>query len=206
MKAYQKKRDLREAPASNDLPILPAFETCDPAVGDAVYRWFDKSGNYLGWCSYEVGRKFLVGKLYYKTKGAFTIKTRRSYENRSVRKIYICPKGTNFLAAYVILRTIREKDLIELSDRESLATMTLEVIKKHHFTSYNFTTFPDEFKIVPNEIREKFAIDMQKFLADKKQELVDYLQFQIADSRKAKEVFAQGTESTNNEWVIEGLV
>lgn len=207
MKQYQKKRNLSsERPATQTLPVLPDFAASDPSVGELVYRWFDQNGNYLGWTGYDTGRKFLLGKLYYKTKGAYKIRTLNSHTSRTTKKIYIREKDTHNLAAYAVLRTIEDDDLIDSNDREALCKITLEKLNAHTFSVYYYDNYPNPYKVIPDEMRSKIQKDMQNFLASKQQELIDYVQNAMNDERKAKQTLTEGTESTNGEWIIDGLV
>lgn len=182
MKKYQVKRNLRgETLAATDLAVLPEFASGDPVVDATVYRFFDRNGDYLGWCDADTGRKFFYGKLYYKTKGAYRIKTRLGNEvyGTRVKKIFVYEKNTNALAAYAVLRKIGNSDLIDLNDREMLCKMTMESILEAQFDRWNFTSFPNPYNIIPKEMRNKLENDLTVFLESKKAELVQYCQEQL---------------------------
>ena len=206
MKQYQKKRKINDILAPTSLDVLPTFETCDPVEGTTVYIWYDKEGEYQGWCDIATGKKFLLGKLYYKTKGAYRIRTRRSHDNREVQKISIYQKNSSLLAAFAVCRRIVKEDLIELNDREGLAKITLEAVEKHQFTAWNFSDYPNQYGIVPIEIRTKFQKDLQDFLISKKKELTDYLQLQITDAQQAKVITAKNTEVLAGEWDMASIL
>ncbi len=206
MKRYQVKRKLNETAAQNDIPIWPEFAPGDPVVNQVVYRFFDRNGEYKGWCDATVGHKFLMGKLYYKTKGAYRIKTRKSYDSRTTKKIYVYEKDpvNDRLAAYVVKRPVVAEDLIDNTDRESLCKLTREQVEAYGFSAWNFTSYPNKYKVIPIEVNTKFQKDMQDFLDAKKKELIDYLDMQIVDVQQSKQINALTSDITGLE--VEGLV
>jgi hypothetical protein len=206
MKRYQVKRKLNETAAQNDIPIWPEFAPGDPVVNQVVYRFFDRNGEYKGWCDATVGHKFLMGKLYYKTKGAYRIKTRKSYDSRTTKKIYVYEKDpvNDRLAAYVVKRPVVAEDLIDNTDRESLCKLTREQVEAYGFSAWNFTSYPNKYKVIPIDFNTKFQKDMQDFLDAKKKELVDYLDMQIVDVQQSKQINALTSDITGLE--VEGLV
>lgn len=210
MKRYQEKRKLNEIAAQSDIPVWPEFAPGDPTVGQVVYRFFDRNGTYVGWCDATVGHKFLMGKLYYKTKGAYRIKTRNSYDARTTKKIYIYQKNPNsscdLLAAYAVKRQIVAEDLIDNTDREALCKLTREQVDNYSFSPWNFTSFPNKYKVIPIDFNTKFQKDMQNFLDSKKKELIDYLDTQIVDVQQAKQLDAVNAAATGDDWSPAGLV
>jgi hypothetical protein len=206
MKRYQVKRKLNEIAAQSDIPIWPEFAPGDPVVNQVVYRFFDRNGEYKGWCDATVGHKFLMGKLYYKTKGAYRIKTRKSYDSRTTKKIYVYEKDpvNDRLAAYVVKRPVVAEDLIDNTDRESLCKLTREQVEAYGFSAWNFTNYPNKYKVIPIEVNTKFQKDMQDFLDAKKKELIDYLDMQIVDVQQSKQINALTSDITGLE--VEGLV
>lgn len=206
MKRYQVKRKLNEIAAQSDIPIWPEFAPGDPVVNQVVYRFFDRNGEYKGWCDATVGHKFLMGKLYYKTKGAYRIKTRKSYDSRTTKKIYVYEKDpvNDRLAAYVVKRPVVAEDLIDNTDRESLCKLTREQVEAYGFSAWNFTNYPNKYKVIPIDFNTKFQKDMQDFLDAKKKELIDYLDMQIVDVQQSKQINALTSDITGLE--VEGLV
>ncbi len=198
MKRYQVKRKLNEIAAQSDIPIWPEFAPGDPVVNQVVYRFFDRNGEYKGWCDATVGHKFLMGKLYYKTKGAYRIKTRKSYDSRTTKKIYVYEKDpvNDRLAAYVVKRPVVAEDLIDNTDRESLCKLTREQVEAYGFSAWNFTNYPNKYKVIPIEVNTKFQKDMQDFLDAKKKELIDYLDMQIVDVQQSKQINALTSDIT----------
>jgi len=180
MLKYKQKRDLStERPATSGLSFYPTFETCEPTIGIVITRFYNQHGDYLGWCDAEVSKKFFYGKLYYKTKGAYTIKTRRCYRNRSTRKIYIYEKATGLLAAYAVQRALTDADNVDLSDKRKLATVTLDSFKTMQLTPWSLDSFADPYSIVPKEIRVKFRSDLANFIELKRNELIAICQREI---------------------------
>lgn len=207
MKQYQKKRDLSsERPATQTLPVMPDFAAGDPSVGELVYRWFDQNGNYLGWTGYDTGRKFLLGKLYYKTKGAYKIRTSNSYSNRNAKKICIREKDTHNLAAYAVRRTIEDKDLIDIDDKKALLKITLDGIQNHGFNAWNYTNFPDKYKMIPNAVREQLNTHMANCMKQMKLELENYINGQINDIQNAEVVASRATNATKGKWNFGGAI
>lgn len=207
MKRYQLKRKMDgEKLAATDIPVWPTFEHRDPDVNEAIYRFFDRNGNYKGWCSKTEGHKFLMGKLYYKTKGAYRIRSRKSYDDRSIRKIFVYEKGNNNLAAYVVFRAVTNEDLIEKDDREQLAKISREHMEAFSFTPWNIVGYPNKYKIIPEEFKTKIQKDLQKFMDDKKLELLNYLDTQILDAQRAKQLTAANAVDTGGDWNPSGLV
>lgn len=206
MKRYQVKRKLNEIAAQSDIPIWPEFAPGDPVVNQVVYRFFDRNGEYKGWCDATVGHKFLLGKLYYKTKGAYRIKTRKSYDSRTTKKIYIYEKDlvNDRLAAYVVKRPVVAEDLIDNTDREALCKLTREQVEAYGFNAWNLTNYPNKYKVIPIDFNTKFQKDMQDFLDAKKKELIDYLDVQIVDVQQSKQINALTSDITGLE--VEGLV
>lgn len=206
MKRYQVKRKLNEIAAQSDIPIWPEFAPGDPVVNQVVYRFFDRNGEYKGWCDATVGHKFLMGKLYYKTKGAYRIKTRKSYDSRTTKKIYVYEKDpvNDRLAAYVVKRPVVAEDLIDNTDREALCKLTREQVEAYGFSAWNLTNYPNKYKVIPIDFNTKFQKDMQDFLDAKKKELIDYLDVQIVDVQQSKQINALTSDITGLE--VEGLV
>ena len=207
MKRYQEKRKLNEIAAQSDIPIWPEFASGDPVVGQVVFRFFDRNGEYKGWGDTETGRKFLMGKLYYKTKGAYRIKTRKSSTSTgNVDKIHIFEKDRmhDRLAAYVVKRNTTAEDLIDNTDREALFKLTREQVDGFGFTCWNFTNYPNKYKAIPIDFNTKFQKDMQDFLDAKKKELIDSLDMQIVDVQQSKQINALTSNITGLE--VEGLV
>lgn len=180
MLKYKQKRDLSDenkAPAG--LSFYPTFETCEPTIGISIVRFYSLHGEYLGWCTDEVAKKFFYGKLYYKTKGAYTIKTRRSYRRRATRKIYIYEKASKGLAAYAVKRALDDNDMVDTSDKRALAVSTLNYFKTMSYYASGLDSFHDPYSIVPNEIRNKFRNDLANFVELKRNELIAICQREI---------------------------
>ena len=196
MLKYKQKRDLSdESKAPTGLSFYPTFETCEPTIGISIVRFYSMHGDYLGWCTDEVAKKFFYGKLYYKTKGAYTIKTRRCYRNRSTRKIYIYEKATGLLAAYAVQRALTDADNVDLSDKRKLAAVTLDSFKTMQLTAWSLDSFADPYSIVPNEIRVKFRSDLANFIELKRNELIAICQSEI----NACDALKQGSEEAGFE-------
>lgn len=174
-KKYQQKRNLKDDKPGTLCPELPEFQAGDPAPGAVVYRWFDPEGNYLGWCSYDDGRKFIYGKLYYKTKGQYQTKTKRSITTSNARMIRIVEKATGNLALYAACRVITEKDLIDLDDKVALIKSSRAAIQDFDMNHYNFSMYPNEHKLIPVTMQRKVENDMKEFLKSKKEEILGYL-------------------------------
>lgn len=206
MLKYQQKRDLRrEMPASKAITILPAFSEGHPTVGHTVYRWFNPQGEYIGWSDFEVGKKFLMGKLYYKTKGAYRIVTRRSHSNRAAKMIHVYEKGGSALALYGVLRPITDVDLIDLDDKKALLKVTRVAVEKFTPTSWNLLDYPNPYKCIPQSFREKLATDMTNFLKTKHQEMLEHIDQQMVSIDQAAAIDAANTAATKGDWDFGGF-
>jgi len=206
MLKYQQKRSLKSVTAASaTVPVLPAFQQGHPSVDVVIYRWFDNNGDYLGWTNEADGKKFLIGKLYYKTKGAYFIRTRRDYNNIGVRKVYVYEKSSNNLALYAIKRALKPGDLIDLENKKGLLKMTAEQVQNHVFSAWNYSDYPDPYKILPASMRQKFVADMQNFLKQKHEEVLETIKALELDIDRAEAVNASSTAATKGEWDFEGL-
>ena len=174
MKKYQQQRKLDNIKKGALCPFQPEYAAGDPAVDTTVYRWFDTDGKYLGWTSFENGRKFLYGKLYYKSKGKYQTKTRNSFRYKA-KMIYIYEKGTDNVALYGALRAITKEDLVDLNDTTALIKATRDAINGFGMSIYNLHEFPNAYKIIPDTMKSKFHTDVEEFIVSKKKELIDFL-------------------------------
>ena len=186
MKRYQQNISPNLVTAATSLPIYPQLNSGDPDFGNTpsvfIFVWFDKDGKYLGWVDTETARKFLLGKLYYKTKGAYKIKTSRAYDSSRHshdRNITIYEKSSGRPAAYAQTRLIHKHELIDMNDRSVTIPAAIQEIKKFTMNNYNFSSYPNTFKILPDEFRNKFSNDFQEFLKMKKKELIDYCESEM---------------------------
>ena len=194
MKRYKQNRKIDENASKNALAVLPAFASEEPKVNETVCRYYDGQGNYLGYTDLETTRKFLYGKLYYKTKGAYRIKKRRSYNDRNTTVTSIYEKDSCLLATQVVTRPLTAKDLIDSDDKEELTKLALETAKAWSINYYNLNEYPDEFKLLGdrNEMQKLLIKEHEEFIAARKAFIVKQFQNLIDVQTKMNE-FKQET-------------
>lgn len=206
MLKYQQKRNLKgELPASKLVPFLPTFSPGHPTVDSLVYRWFDQQGDYLGWTDSEEGKKYLLGKLYYKTKGAYRVNTKRSWNNRTTKMIRVYEKDSSLLALYGSLRYIKEADLIDIDDKKALLKITRAAVEGFTPTTWNILDYPNPYKVIPVEFREKLATDVANFIKSKHLEILQHIDDQMVSIDKAAAIDVSNTNATKGEWDFGGL-
>lgn len=204
MKRYAEKVSINN-PSSEAVSYLPALNTSEPLPGVRIARYYDNNGNYLGWADEETNRKYIYGKLYYKTKGAYKVSSRRySYDNRVDKKISIDDKQTGKTVAYIVLRPLNADDFIDKSDRASVARAAFEGLLNYNFNGYNLETFPDKYNIF-RELREKITQDHHNFIKEKRQEILDFALKMEAAELNARKVFTEATADTDGDWNMKGF-
>ena len=194
MKRYKQKRTINEIASKNALTVLPAFASEEPKVNEAICRYYDAEGNYIGYTDVETTRKFLYGKLYYKTKGAYRIKKRRSHSDRNTTVTSIYEKNANLLVAQVVTRVLTAKDLIDTEDKEELTKIALETAKAWSINYYNLNDYPDEFKLLGdrNEMQKLLMKEHEEFIVARKAFIVKQFQNLVDTQTKMRE-FKQET-------------
>jgi hypothetical protein len=176
MKSYQKDRKLdRSYTAGNVVSILPTFSPGEPAVGVPVARWYTPEGKFMGWTDAEVSRKFLYGGLYYKTKGFYSIKSKQ-LTNRAGKKFYVTEKTSCKLAAYAVMRSLTDTDMIDEDNKLETAKIGLSQVMSYGWNYYNMDSFPDTYKLLPTDYRRKIADMREEFVEKMKQQTIKEFQ------------------------------
>ena len=136
----------------------------------------------------------MYGKLYYKTKGAYRVKKRRSYNDRNTTITSIYEKASCLLATQVVTRPLTAKDLIDVDDKEQLTKLALETAKAWAINYYNLNEYPDEFKLLGdrNEMQKLLIKEHEEFIERRKAFIVKQFQNLIDVQTKMNE-FKQET-------------
>ena len=189
MKAYQKKYQVSN-PTPSPLSVLPDLETgLDPKVGDTSVLIFNHKGDYIGWCSPEAMKKFLYGKLYYKTKGMFSINTakNRRYSGKD-KTVSIKEKTTGNIALIAVTKILEDADMVDATNTKEKAIYQLNhEIQPLEINRYNYNQIPDKYDVLGSKFKveigkeaEAYMIAQEKatrkFFADLKKKVADQLQ------------------------------
>ena len=158
-------------------PVLPELSKEKAPKDVYVARYFDSTGKFIGWCLEDAHKKFILGKLYYKTKGAYTTKTRNGHDDS--RRIYITEKAAGGVALFIIVRKLADADLVDLTDKEALAKMTLEKLNEHSFSTYYYSNYPDPYNIIPKTVREEVQQMMNNCLKQIREHVINNVQDQV---------------------------
>lgn len=145
MKLYKKQIKLGN-PAQNIVPVLPEFSTGDPKAGEFTAFVYDNQGHYMGWAPFEVIQKYLYAKLYYKTKGRYSIDSSKEHDNRKFKNIRLKEKLTGCTALFIKTKTLDVSDLVDDADTGSKAQYCLDhELKPLVISKYNYANFADKF-------------------------------------------------------------
>ena len=150
-------------------------------------------------------KKYLLGKLYYKTKGAYRVNTKRSWNNRNTKMICVYEKDSSLLALYGSLRYIKEADLIDIDDKKALLKITRAAVEGFTPTTWNILDYPNPYKVIPVEFREKLATDVANFIKSKHLEILQHIDDQMVSIDKAAAIDVSNTNATKGEWDFGGL-
>lgn len=176
MKSYQKqlKATHYSARASYCCPVLPALSKDDVPAGIEKAFAYDNNGNYLGHAEVADVKKFLLTRLYYKTKGAYNVKTRRQYSDEYTINIY--EKGTSNTALQFQCRRLKACDVIDADDKIEKVRYALEH-ELNDFKIYSYQkgnwSIPtvDKFNLT-YEFREELEQEIRELIEAKKQKMI----------------------------------
>jgi len=179
MKSYQKqlKATHYSARASYCCPVLPALSKDDVPAGIEKAFAYDNNGNYLGHAEVADVKKFLLTRLYYKTKGAYNVKTRRYDRNEYTINIY--EKGTSNTALQFQCRKLKEVDVIDADDKLEQVRYAIEN-ELNDFKVYSYQmgnwSIPtaDKFNLT-HEFRKELEIEVRAVIEAKKQKMLNHL-------------------------------
>lgn len=104
--------------ATNRAPIFFTPNNNDPELDVVIVRVYDNKGEYMGWITPEVAKKYIYGQLYYKANRRYRIMSRAD------RK-YIIEKNSSLHALVLIYKELKPDDFIDISDPALQAVRTL---------------------------------------------------------------------------------
>jgi len=182
MKPYQKQLNASFfiARASKCCPVLPVLSKDDVPAGIEKAFAYDNNGNYLGHAEIADVKKFLLTRLYYKTKGAYNVKTRRQYYRDSEgQTISIFEKGTSNTALLFQYRTLKADDIIDADDKLEQIRYALEnELNDFKVSSYQMGHWSiptaDKFNLT-HEFRKELEIEVRAVIEAKKQKMLNHL-------------------------------
>jgi hypothetical protein len=179
MKAYQKQLNASHfaSRASKCCPVLPVLSKDDVPVDVEKAFAYDNNGNYLGHAEVADVKKFLLTRLYYKTKGAYSVKTRRYYSDCYTINIY--EKGTSNIALLFRCRKLKVEDTIDADDKLEQVRYSLEnEFKDFKVSSYQMGHWSiptaDKFNLT-TEFRKELEIEIRAVIEAKKQKMLNHL-------------------------------
>ena len=176
MKSYQKQLKALSWRASKCCPVLPALSKDDVPAGIEKAFAYDNNGNYLGHAEVADVKKFLLTRLYYKTKGAYNVKTRRQYDEYTIN---IYEKGTSNTALLFQCRKLKADDVIDADDKLEQVRYALEnELKDFKVSSYQMGNWSiptvDKFNLT-HEFRKELEIEVRAVIEAKKQKMLNHL-------------------------------
>jgi len=177
MKLYQKQLTSISSRASKCCPVLPALSKDDVPAGVEKAFAYDNNGNYLGHAEVADVKKFLLTRLYYKTKGAYNVKTRRQYRDDYTISIY--EKGTSDTALRFHCRKLKADDIIDADDKLEQVRYSLEnELNDFKVFSYQMGNWSiptaDKFNLT-HEFRKELEIEVRAVIEAKKQKMLNHL-------------------------------
>lgn len=170
--------------ADHTAPIYDILSTSTPLVGAEYSIWYDNNGNYIGHTTVEIAKKYVLGKLYYKTKNKETKKSpytidsnrvsRYGYNNRE--KIYKI-RTSGRIALQIHFVTITDKHLIDVANIDQTTELSIAKVQAFEPSVYNFNSYPDEYKLLKNfDYKKKFEEQIKQLLQQQKQEILEHLE------------------------------
>jgi len=169
--------------ADHTAPIYDSLSTNTPLVGSEYSIWYDANGTYIGHTTVEIAKKYVLGKLYYKTKNKATnkspyrISSNRVNRYRDNNKIYKVHTNAGRIALQIHFVTITNKHLIDLDNIDQTTELSIAKVEAFEPSAYNYCSYPDEFKLLKNfDYKKKFEEQVKELLREQKQEILAYLQ------------------------------
>ncbi len=180
-----------KVPTESPLPCHPELiATPTFAVDQHLIATFNHTGAFAGFTTDEMLDKFLLAKVYYKTKGTFKISTwkysnTRRQSNRPrgldnpIRKVNLYSKVGAFHGFTAIEFIIDSKDLVDMESQIALATEQLKQIQNWGILDYsggvNVFGVPNEYKLIPDEMRKAAHEEVLAVGVKKRQMYIDFL-------------------------------
>ena len=169
--------------ADHTAPIYDILSTNTPLVGDEYSIWYDNNGNYIGHTTVEIAKKYVLGKLYYKTKNKetkkspYTIASNRVNRYRDNNKVYKIRTNGARIALQIHFVTITDKHLIDVANIDQTTELSITKVQAFEPSIYNYCSYPDEFKLLKNfDYKQKFEQQVKELLLQQKQEILTHLQ------------------------------
>jgi hypothetical protein len=169
--------------ADHTAPIYDILSTNTPLINNEYSIWYDNNGSYIGHTTVEVAKKYVLGKLYYKTKNKdtkkspYTISSNRVNQYRNNIKTYKIHTSTKRIALQICFVTITDKHLIDLDNIDQTTELAIAKVEAFQPSVYNYYSYPDEFKLLKNfKYKEKFEQQIKELLCEQKKEILAYLQ------------------------------
>lgn len=179
MKTYQKqlKANPLTARASKCCPVLPVLSKDDVPAGVEKAFAYDNNGNYLGHAEVADVKKFLLTRLYYKTKGAYSVRTRRRHNDYYTIDIY--EKGTSNLALLFRCYSLNAIDVIDADDKLEQVRYALEnEVNNFKVHSYQMGMWSvptvDRFNLT-RKFHEELDLEIRAAVEAKKQKMLNHL-------------------------------
>lgn len=178
MKSYQKQLKAFSARASKCCPVLPTLSKDDVPAGVEKAFAYDNNGNYLGHAEVADVKKFLLTRLYYKTKGAYNVKTGRRYGSDEYT-INIYEKDTRNTALQFQCRKLKADDIIDVDDKLEQVRYAIEnELKGFKIYSYQMGNWSiptvDKFNLT-HEFRKELEVEIRAVIEAKKQKMLNHL-------------------------------
>jgi hypothetical protein len=169
--------------ADHTAPIYDSLSTNTPLVDSEYSIWYDNNGTYIGHTTVEIAKKYVLGKLYYKTKNKdtkkspYTISSNRVNRYRDYNKVYKIRTTAGRYALQIHFVTITNKHLIDVDNIDQTTELSIAKVEAFEPSAYNYCSYPDEFKLLKNfDYKQKFEQQVKELLREQKQEILAYLQ------------------------------
>ena len=169
--------------ADHTAPIYDILSTNTPLVGAEYSIWYDNNGNYIGHTTVEIAKKYVLGKLYYKTKNKetkkspYTIASNRVNRYRDNAKVYKVRTNGTRIALQIHFVTITDKHLIDVANIDQTTELSITKVQAFEPSIYNYCSYPDEFKLLKNfDYILKFEQQVKQLLQQQKQEILEHLE------------------------------
>ena len=169
--------------ADHTAPIYDILSTNTPLVGAEYSIWYDNNGNYIGHTTVEIAKKYVLGKLYYKTKNKetkkspYTIASNRVNRYRDNNKVYKVRTNGARIALQIHFVTITDKHLIDVANIDQTTELSITKVQAFEPSAYNYCSYPDEFKLLKNfDYKQKFEQQVKQLLQQQKQEILEHLE------------------------------
>lgn len=175
MKQYAKSIPVSHTAAAAAPVYFDLFKEVEPVIDSTVAFVYDHQGRYLGWSNPEPVRKYLYGKLYYRTKRAYRVTSNRRRYGVD-RKYVILTRDSGLTALVIHQRKVTADILVDLDCVSSVTDAALKAVQDFKPTYWSFCNYPDQYKLLePAKFNTKFQNEFNEMVARQKQEVIEYL-------------------------------